>query len=394
MDMDLEQKAIMRLREAADTSERFYKAPLIVTTSGGKDSSVCVALAEKAGIDFEVMHNHTTFGAAISATGGPRSTGSSGTTRWQRRWTATSTTRTARHPAPRSMGPRQIFSREVTIMQTMDMAGTISRLSARVPTDGNVYPGEDGLLYCRRCHTPRQRHITVGGTALTVCCLCRCMAEQRDREAAELKKREEMQRVRRYREAGFSSRELRGCTFAADDGARPETTAAMVAYVEHFETLRRAGKGLLLYGDVGTGKSFFAACIVNALIDQGYPCLMTNFPQLVNEISALWEGKQEYINSLGRLALVAIDDLGVERDKEYMNEQVSVIIDSLYRAKVPMVITSNYTPKQLTTDPDIRRRRVYDRLLERCHPVLVDGPSRRKDIGRQDFHQMNALLGL
>lgn len=47
MDMDLEQKAIMRLREAADTSERFYKAPLIVTTSGGKDSSVCVALAEK-----------------------------------------------------------------------------------------------------------------------------------------------------------------------------------------------------------------------------------------------------------------------------------------------------------------------------------------------------------
>ena len=168
----------------------------------------------------------------------------------------------------------------------------------------------------------------------------------------------------------------------------------MVAYGEHFETLRRTGKGLLLYGDVGTGKSFFAACIVNALIDQGYPCLMTNFPQLVNEISALWEGKQEYINSLGRLALVAIDDLGVERDKEYMNEQVSVIIDSLYRAKVPMVITSNYTPKQLTTDSDIRRRRVYDRLLERCHPVLVDGPSRRKDIGRQDFHQMNALLGL
>ena len=119
-------------------------------------------------------------------------------------------------------------------MQTMDMAGTISRLSARVPTDGNVYPGEDGLLYCRRCHTPKQKRITVGGTALTVCCLCRCMTEQRDQEAAELKKREEMQRVRRYREAGFSSRELRDCTFAADDGARPETTAAMVAYAKKY----------------------------------------------------------------------------------------------------------------------------------------------------------------
>lgn len=60
---DLEQTAIMRLREAADTSERFYNAPLIVTTSGGKDSAVLVALAERAGITFQVMHNHTTVDA-------------------------------------------------------------------------------------------------------------------------------------------------------------------------------------------------------------------------------------------------------------------------------------------------------------------------------------------
>lgn len=58
--MDKLQIAIERLREASRVSERFYKSPLIVTTSGGKDSSVCVDLAIKAGIDFEVMHNHTT----------------------------------------------------------------------------------------------------------------------------------------------------------------------------------------------------------------------------------------------------------------------------------------------------------------------------------------------
>ena len=58
MDMDLEQKAIMRFARRRTRPNAFYKAPLIVTTSGGKDSSVCVALAEKAGIDFEVMHNH------------------------------------------------------------------------------------------------------------------------------------------------------------------------------------------------------------------------------------------------------------------------------------------------------------------------------------------------
>lgn len=58
--MDKEQIAIERLKEAALMSERYYKKPLVVTTSGGKDSSVCVELAQRAGIDFEVSHNLTT----------------------------------------------------------------------------------------------------------------------------------------------------------------------------------------------------------------------------------------------------------------------------------------------------------------------------------------------
>ena len=58
--MDKEQQAIARLKEAALMSEMYYQKPLIVTTSGGKDSDVCIALALAAGIDIEVQHNHTT----------------------------------------------------------------------------------------------------------------------------------------------------------------------------------------------------------------------------------------------------------------------------------------------------------------------------------------------
>ena len=57
--MDKEQQAIERLRLAAQMSETYYEQPLIVTTSGGKDSDVCLALAQAAGINFEVRHNHT-----------------------------------------------------------------------------------------------------------------------------------------------------------------------------------------------------------------------------------------------------------------------------------------------------------------------------------------------
>ena len=58
--IDKEKMAIERLREASRMSLSYYKKPLIVTTSGGKDSSVCVSLAQAAGIPFEIMHNHTT----------------------------------------------------------------------------------------------------------------------------------------------------------------------------------------------------------------------------------------------------------------------------------------------------------------------------------------------
>jgi phosphoadenosine phosphosulfate reductase len=58
--MDLEHKSIERLKYAAEISAQYYNAPLIVTYSGGKDSEVLLKLARRAGIDFEVQHNHTT----------------------------------------------------------------------------------------------------------------------------------------------------------------------------------------------------------------------------------------------------------------------------------------------------------------------------------------------
>ena len=57
---DLEQVAIERLKAASEMSLQHYGLPLVVTDSGGKDSSVCKELALRAGIHFEIIHNHTT----------------------------------------------------------------------------------------------------------------------------------------------------------------------------------------------------------------------------------------------------------------------------------------------------------------------------------------------
>ena len=58
--MDLEQKAIERVRMASEMSLRLYGRPLVVTDSGGKDSAVCREIVRRAGIPFEIHHNLTT----------------------------------------------------------------------------------------------------------------------------------------------------------------------------------------------------------------------------------------------------------------------------------------------------------------------------------------------
>ena len=61
--MDLTHKAVDRLRLAAQMSETYYGQPLVIATSGGKDSDVCLHLAAASGIRYEVMHNHTSVDA-------------------------------------------------------------------------------------------------------------------------------------------------------------------------------------------------------------------------------------------------------------------------------------------------------------------------------------------
>lgn len=94
------------------------------------------------------------------------------------------------------------------------------------------------------------------------------------------------------------------------------------------------------------GKTYAACEVANALIDKGYPVLVTNFARITNTIQGMYEGKQDYIDSLNEFQLLVIDDLGAERESAYMQEMVYNIIDSRYRAGLPMIYTTNISIEQ------------------------------------------------
>ena len=60
---EAEQVAIERIKLASQFSEFYYHAPILITFSGGKDSDVLLRLAQKSGVNYEVIHSITTIDA-------------------------------------------------------------------------------------------------------------------------------------------------------------------------------------------------------------------------------------------------------------------------------------------------------------------------------------------
>lgn len=258
------------------------------------------------------------------------------------------------------------------------------------------YLGKDGLLMCGKCHTPKQCRFTAtwDGKEKNPYTPCDCARARRNAEEQARQTQDLRIEVNRLRKLGFPDSEMADWTFAHDDGTDPKTTSIARKYVDNFPEMKKRGKGLLLYGAVGTGKTHAAACIANELINQGRPCLVTNFARITNTLQGMFEGKQRYLDNLNRLDLLVIDDLAAERDTSYMNEMIFNIIDSRYRSGKPLIVTSNLTQTELTAPGSVDKERIYSRLLEMCVPVEVKGADRRERKLRDDSADMKRLLGL
>lgn len=261
--------------------------------------------------------------------------------------------------------------------------------------DPGDYVGDDGLLICGKCKTPKQARIELPGRdPFIVPAPCECLkkAEADRKKKAEEELRESKARSRRdacFAASGF----YRDCTFETDDGRNPRTSDLCRRFAETFD-----GKdpyGLLLWGGVGTGKSFMASAIANRVIDKGFSVLQTDIGYIVNTMEASFEQRRENLSKILSHDLLIIEDLGAQRTTGYMMEYVYTVIDGRYKSGRPMIVTTNYTYKQMTTTPPSDPWcRIFDRIVERCYPVEFTGRSRRIKSAYDMRKIMEKRLGL
>ena len=248
----------------------------------------------------------------------------------------------------------------------MNKIENINLLPDTEPDSGD-YTGEDGLLYCGKCRKPKEAYFPEGKTLFGLDrhpAECDCQRAQRiEREAAEQQRRH-LDTVEDLKRRGFSDTAMRDWTFENDNGRNPQTAVARF-YAEHWDTMQA---------------------------EKEIPVRMTNFAAILNDLAASFEGRNEYISRLCRYPLLILDDFGMERGTEYGLEQVYSVIDSRYRSRRPLIVTTNLTLQQIQNPPDTAHARIYDRLLEMCAPVRFTGGNFRKETAQAKLERLKNLM--
>lgn len=256
---------------------------------------------------------------------------------------------------------------------------------------------KDGILYCGTCKKPRQAWIDWipdkdGNTdkkLVPIMCDCDVEAEriEKDRKAQQ----DYDEAMRHIRLTFHTMRDDVRWTFDKDDSSDSPIAKTCRKYVERFDEMKSENMGILFYGSKGTGKSFYASCIYNALIARRVLVGFTSTANLMNLLKQWDQG--ELFDAITRVKLLVLDDLGAERNNTYSAELMYSVIDARYKTNLPTIVTTNIDIAEMKNEQDIWRSRIYDRVIEMCPiPLSMEGQSRRGIIADQRKQKARELL--
>lgn len=195
------------------------------------------------------------------------------------------------------------------------------------------------------------------------------------------------QRQYELRHTAFDSESFYKNNFENDNGLCKKMNIAK-KYVKNWDSAKENNLGLVIFGDVGTGKSYMAAAIANALIDRFVSVRMTNCSNIINAIFK----DNSIIDELDKFDLLILDDFGTERLTDFGEEQIYNIINGRYECGKPLIITTNLSLKEMKEPQSISGKRIFDRIWEMCSPVEIKGESIRKQIAKQKKAQLREML--
>lgn len=252
---------------------------------------------------------------------------------------------------------------------------------------------KDGHAYCKTCHERKDGEVkSLMDMKFIFKNNCKCDRERFEKQ----KQREKDQEIERLKRRCFISMSQWAYTFDNYKGEKDKSYIIAKNYVKEYEQMKKENIGLLFCGTVGSGKTYLACCIANALIEEYMIRVkIRNFAQIINDLqkSGFDLDKNEYIESLTNVSVLILDDLGIERDTSYAKEQVYNIVNSRYLKQKPTIFTTNLPYEKIqNSDDGVEYERIYSRIIEMCIPVKVMGEDFRKRLQKEKLKQNKERL--
>jgi DNA replication protein DnaC len=141
-----------------------------------------------------------------------------------------------------------------------------------------------------------------------------------------------------------------------------------------------AGRGLWLFGDVGTGKTTLAMLVSRHALEAGRSVAIYSLPRLLAELRRTFDddAQQSYTELLDRLAevdLLHIDDVGAEQSSPWVLEQLYALINARYEDERSVILTTNIQERgELVKQIG---ERTVSRLQEMCELIPLHGEDAR-----------------
>lgn len=242
---------------------------------------------------------------------------------------------------------------------------------------------QDGLPYCKKCHTPRfckiDRDEDPPFITRTMCkCEEQALKEKEEALLKEKRRREFRERQKlsmigkKYLDANINTATITPNNEQAYKSAR--------AYIEKADIVVKENIGLYVYGDNSSGKTYLTACICNGLVEKGYSCEFTSIPKLLAEASrSVREGRisqAEIVDTLSKKSFLFIDDLGKEfigdkSDYGYNKAEKMLleVLNARYSNGLPTIFTSNYSLDDFATNFKLDKA-IIERLNEMATRVI------------------------
>jgi len=136
------------------------------------------------------------------------------------------------------------------------------------------------------------------------------------------------------------------------------------------------GRGLLMMGSCGSGKTHLAVASLIEIIRSGKPgrLLFRNFQDLIQEIQASFESdevpsKSELMRPMLDADLLVLDELGSQKPTTFVQDILYYVINTRYNDKRATVFTTNYVDWPGDAKEERLDQRIGTRLRSRLYEM-------------------------